>query len=62
MPTDSLHQAKANTDKMAGQRIYVTMYPCNECAKLIIQAGLREVIYSEGKDLGLIVASKAFLT
>lgn len=40
----------ANTDKMAGQRIYVTMYPCNECAKLIIQAGLREVIYCEAKD------------
>eukprot|EP00930_Biecheleria_cincta_P015198 TRINITY_DN12762_c0_g1_i3.p1 TRINITY_DN12762_c0_g1~~TRINITY_DN12762_c0_g1_i3.p1 ORF type:complete len:278 (-),score=20.93 TRINITY_DN12762_c0_g1_i3:13-825(-) len=47
----------ANTDKMSGQRIYVTMYPCNECAKLIIQAGLREVIYSEAKDLGLTQAT-----
>jgi hypothetical protein len=25
------------------QRIYVTMFPCNECAKLLIQAGIREV-------------------
>lgn len=40
----------ANTDKMTGQRIYVTMHPCNECAKLIIQAGIREVIYCEAKE------------
>jgi len=40
----------ANTNKMSGQRIFVTMFPCNECAKLIIQAGIREVIYCEGKD------------
>lgn len=39
----------ANTDKMTGQRIYVTMFPCNECAKLVIQAGLVEVIYCEFK-------------
>jgi len=29
------------------QRIYVTLFPCNECAKLIIQAGIREVIFHE---------------
>jgi len=40
----------ANTDKMTGQRIYVTMFPCNECAKLLIQAGLAEVVYCEAKD------------
>ncbi len=28
-----------------GCRLYVTMFPCNECAKAIIQAGIREVIY-----------------
>jgi len=27
--------------------MYVTMSPCAECAKMIIQAGIREVIYSE---------------
>lgn len=26
-------------------RIYVSMFPCNECAKLIIQSGITEVIY-----------------
>ncbi len=25
--------------------IYVTLFPCNECAKLIIQAGIKEVVY-----------------
>ncbi|XP_030271819.1 deoxycytidylate deaminase-like [Sparus aurata] len=28
-----------------GCTIYVTLFPCNECAKLIIQAGIREVIF-----------------
>ncbi|CAK0842972.1 unnamed protein product [Prorocentrum cordatum] len=42
----------ANTDKMAGQRLYVTMFPCNECAKMIVQAGLVEVVYCEAKDDG----------
>ena len=32
-----------------GCRIYVTLFPCNECAKLIIQAGIREVIYMSDK-------------
>ena len=25
--------------------LYVTLFPCNECAKLIIQSGIREVVY-----------------
>lgn len=29
------------------QRIYVTLFPCNECAKLLIQAGIKEVIFHE---------------
>lgn len=30
-----------------GAKIYITLSPCYECAKLIIQAGIKEVIYSE---------------
>jgi len=30
---------------VAGGTLYVTMYPCNECAKDIIQAGIKEVRY-----------------
>ena len=29
----------------------MTMYPCCECAKLIIQCGIREVTYYEGKNI-----------
>ncbi|CAI5944107.1 unnamed protein product [Closterium sp. NIES-64] len=31
------------------QRIYVTMFPCNDCAKVIIQAGIKEVIFFSDK-------------
>ncbi len=34
---------------LEGSRIYVTLYPCNECAKLIIQSGIKEVVYLEHK-------------
>lgn len=32
-----------------GARIYVALFPCNECAKSIIQAGISEVIYISDK-------------
>ena len=31
---------------LQGTKIYVTLFPCNECAKLIVQSGIKEVIYS----------------
>ena len=30
-----------------GSTLYVTASPCIECAKLIIQAGIRRVVYAE---------------
>ncbi len=30
-------------------RIYVNLFPCNECAKLIIQSGIKEIIYLSDK-------------
>jgi len=30
---------------LQGTKIYVTLFPCNECAKAIIQAGIKTVIY-----------------
>ena len=36
-----------NTATVEGASVYVTMFPCNECAKLLIQAGIREVVYHE---------------
>jgi len=32
-----------------GARIYVDLFPCNECAKIIIQSGIKEVIYLSDK-------------
>ena len=32
-----------------GARIYVDLFPCNECAKMIIQSGIKEVIYLSDK-------------
>lgn len=34
-----------NSAKLDGCRIFVTLFPCNNCAKLIIQSGISEVIY-----------------
>lgn len=34
-------------DRVRGGRIYVTTYPCHSCARHIIAAGLREVVYIE---------------
>jgi len=31
-----------------GASIYTTTYPCSMCAKILINAGIREIIYSEG--------------
>ena len=32
-----------------GSTMYVTLFPCNECAKAIIQCGIKEVIYLSDK-------------
>lgn len=32
-----------------GATLYVALFPCNECAKLIIQAGIQEVVYTSDK-------------
>lgn len=31
---------------LEGTKLYVTLFPCNECAKAIIQAGIKTVVYS----------------
>ena len=45
-------------------RLYVTLFPCNECAKAIIQAGIKEVLYASDKyaDTDGTKASKKMLT
>ena len=44
-------------------RIYVGLFPCNECTKVIIQAGIKEIIYLSDKyrDSDQVKASKKML-
>ena len=37
---------------LEGSKLYVSLFPCNECAKAIIQAGIRTVIYADDKYAG----------
>lgn len=48
---------------LEGASIYVTLFPCNECAKAIIQSGIREVVYDDDKyaDTAMVIASKRML-
>jgi dCMP deaminase len=43
--------------------MYVTLFPCNECAKAIIQAGIKEIVYDCDKyaETPSVVASKKML-
>ena len=34
---------------LEGAKLYVSLFPCNECAKAIIQAGIRTVVYDDDK-------------
>ena len=34
---------------LAGAKLYVSLFPCNECAKAIIQSGIKTVIYDSDK-------------
>lgn len=45
---------------LEGTKLYVSLFPCNECAKAIIQAGIKSVVYDSDKYEGtpMNVASK----
>jgi dCMP deaminase len=34
---------------LTGSRLYVSLFPCNECAKLVIQVGIKTVVYLSDK-------------
>lgn len=48
---------------LKGSTLYVTLFPCNECAKAIIQSGIEKVIYLSDKhyDKESTIASKIML-
>ena len=51
---------RGNRKDFEGAKIYVDLFPCNECAKEIIQAGIKEVVYlsDKYKDTDGVIASK----
>ncbi len=54
----------AHGRNLENTRVYTALFPCNECAKAIIQSGIKEVIYLSDKyaDTDLVKASKRMLT
>ena len=38
-----------NGSSVKGGTLYVTLFPCNECAKALIQTGIKEVVYLDNK-------------
>ena len=51
---------RGNKKDLEGAKIYVDLFPCNECAKEIIQSGIKEVYYLEDKyaNTNGVIASK----
>ena len=45
---------------LAGATCYSTLFPCNECAKAIIQSGIKQIVYLSDKysDTEATIASK----
>jgi dCMP deaminase len=48
---------------LEGSKLYVTLFPCNECAKAIIQAGIKTIVYDSDKyqNTPAVIASKRML-
>ncbi len=53
-----------NGSALKGCTLYVTLFPCNECAKAIIQTGIKKVVYlsNKYKDALSTRASRKILT
>ena len=49
-----------NSGSVKGCTVYSTLFPCNECAKAIIQSGIAEVVYMSDKysESDSVLASK----
>ena len=53
----------ARGKSLAGSKLYVSLFPCHECAKAIIQSGIKEVVFLSDKYNGTAsdIASKRML-
>ncbi|MCR5231280.1 MAG: dCMP deaminase family protein [Acholeplasmatales bacterium] len=52
-----------SNQNLKGATLYVSLFPCNECAKLVIQTGIKHIIYMSDKYNGtdMNIASKKML-
>ena len=52
-----------SNSNLKGSKLYVTLFPCNECAKLLIQSGIEEIVYLSDKHAlsDSVMASKRML-
>ena len=52
-----------NSSSVRGCTLYVALFPCNDCAKLIIQSGITRVLYysDKHKDKDSMIASRRLL-
>ena len=57
---NAILNSSANLD---GATLYVSLFPCNECAKVIIQSGIKHIVYMDDKYNGTDgdIASKKML-
>ena len=60
---NAISNFNGNKQELEGAKIYVTLFPCNKCTQLIIQNGIKEVIYACDKyaDKNEFKASKIML-
>jgi dCMP deaminase len=59
--SNAITKLARSTQSSYGSTLYTTASPCVECAKLIIQAGIKRVVYQEqyGGDAGIKLLSRA---
>lgn len=60
---NAISNFNGNKVSLRGAKIYVTLFPCNECTKLLIQNGIKEIIYESDKhkESNSVIASKKML-
>jgi len=58
--SNAISKVARSTNSSSGSTLYVTLAPCFECSKLIIQAGISRVVYKDAyKKNGLSLLGKA---
>ena len=49
---NAINNYRGDKEKLKDSTLYVTLFPCNNCSKLIIQAGIKRIVYKEDKYEG----------